>query len=172
MNDVLSVTVLGLPIHALVVHFAVVMVPAAGFALIAAGVKPEWRNRYLWMAAGLAVVAAGAAIVTAASGEQLQDTVRQSARLAGSRATFGDHPEQGDMARNLAVLMALAGCGFVAVQRWGKKLALPAWTPTAAYAVTTVVSLAAIASIVIAGHSGATLVWKDLGNFVSASKAP
>ncbi len=162
-------TILGLPLHALVVHFAVVLVPGAATALIVVGSRKEWRERYLWPVALLAVIGAIAAILTASSGESLQETVEQSARAAGTRADFGSHPGEGNVAEDLAVLVAMAACGFFALQRWGQRFSVPAWGPAAAYAVSSVIALAAIIAMVVAGHSGATLVWKDLGNFVSKS---
>src|SRR5581483_1037343 len=161
--------VFGLPLHALVVHFAVVTVPAAALGLIALGWRHDWRRRYLLPLTALAVAGAVAAIITASSGEALQETVRNAARAAGSRASFGDHPEQGDMARNFAVLLAFAAAGFYAVQQWGARWSLPSWTTRAAYLVTSGVGVLAGVTIVVAGPSGATLVWKDVGNFVSAT---
>jgi len=162
--------VFGLPLHALVVHFAVVTVPAAALGLIALGWRPDWRRQYLLPLTALAVLGAVAAVITAASGEALQESVRDAARAAGSRARFGDHPEQGDVARNFAVLLALAAAGFYAVQQWGARWSLPSWSTRAAYLVTSGVAMLATVSIVVAGHSGAALVWKDVGNFVSATR--
>jgi len=93
-------SVFGLPVHPLVVHVAVVLVPLAAFALIALGWKGEWRQRYALPIAVLALAGGAAAILAASSGETLVSSVRQA---AGTRVGFGEHPEQGDAARLFAV---------------------------------------------------------------------
>jgi uncharacterized membrane protein len=161
-------TIYGLPLHPLVVHVAVVLVPLAALALIAVGWRPEWRRAYLLPIAVLALAGAGAAMLAAQTGEAIQGTVRDAARAVGQRASFGDHPQQGNAAEIAAMLFSLCAVAFWAIDQWGERYNLKAWTPKAAYAVSAVVGLFAVATIVVAGHSGAVLVWKDVGNFVSA----
>ena len=50
----------GVPVHPLVVHGAVVLVPLAVLALIALGWKAEWRRSYALHIAVLALAGAGA----------------------------------------------------------------------------------------------------------------
>lgn len=71
-----------------------------------------------------------------------------------------------------AFLFAVAAVAVVLFDRQqrasedGSKNSLPVWLPGAAYAVALVPALLAIVTMVAAGHSGATLVWQDLGNYV------
>jgi uncharacterized membrane protein len=157
----------GLPVHPLVVHVAVVLVPLAAFALIALGWKGEWRQRYALPIAVLALAGGAAAILAASSGETLVSSVRQA---AGTRVGFGEHPEQGDAARLFAVLFAGAATGLWILETWREQLKLQPWTSTAAYLGSSVLGVVAIATMIVAGHSGAMLVWKDVGNFVSSSR--
>ena len=61
----------GIPVHPLVVHAAVVLLPLSALALIAIIIVPRLRRPLGWLTmAGLAV-GAGAAIVARLSGEQL-----------------------------------------------------------------------------------------------------
>jgi uncharacterized membrane protein len=157
----------GVPLHPLVVHAAVVLVPLAAIALIVLGWKSDWRHHYALPIALLAIGGAVAAIIAASTGENLEATVREA---AGTRVRFGEHPEQGDSARLFAVLFAMGATALWAVETWRERFQLKPWSATAAYVGSSVVGVIAIATMVIAGHSGATLVWKDVGNFVSSSR--
>jgi hypothetical protein len=170
-------TVLGLPVHVLIVHFAVVLVPLGALALLAAGWKQEWRKRYLLPIALVAIVGAGAAMVAAQSGEALQSSLSRTAEASGyqlssnaggeSDNALGDHPEQGNMAEIVSILLAGAVTGFFVLETWGHQyIEVTATHTRGAYALCSVLAVLAIAAMIAAGHSGATLVWKDLGNFV------
>jgi hypothetical protein len=160
-------TVFGLPVHPLVVHVAVVLVPLAAIALIALCWNAEWRRQYALPIAVLALAGGAAAILAASSGETIESSVRQA---AGTRVSFGDHPEQGDSARLFAVLFAAGATGLWVLETWREQLKLQAWTTTAAYVGSSVIGVIAIATMIVAGHSGATLVWKDVGNFVGSNR--
>ena len=71
------------------------------------------------------------------------------------------------MARNLAVVFALTAIGLFLVTRYGKRWNLPEWAPTAVYAVAALAGLGATGIMVAAGHSGAELVWKDVGSLAA-----
>lgn len=166
-------SVFGLPAHVLLVHAAVVFVPVAAAAFIAIGWRKAWRQRYGLVMAAMAVVGAGSAFLSQQTGESLQHSVRTAAQAAGAgRVSFGDHPEQGSSAMLFAFLFAVAAVAVVLFDRQqrasedGSKNSLPVWLPGAAYAVALVPALLAIVTMVAAGHSGATLVWQDLGNYV------
>ncbi len=161
-------TIFGIPLHPLVVHVAVVLVPLAALALIAVGWRKEWRKVYMLPIVLMALAGAGAAMLAAQTGEAIQGTVREAARAVGQRANFGDHPQNGNVAEIAALLFAMTAVGFWAIDQWGDRFQLKPWMPKAAYAVSSIVGLFAVLTIVIAGHSGAVLVWKDVGNYVHA----
>ncbi len=158
-------SIFGLPAHALLVHAAVVLVPLAVVAFAVLCWKHEWRSHYLVPVTVLTVVGGGCAFLAKQSGEPLQSTIRDAARAAGQRAALGDHPEQGDTAFVMAFLFMVAVVAYWAANRWGNKWNLPAWTPTAGYFVVLAPAALALVTMIVAGHSGATLVWKDLGTF-------
>ncbi len=160
-------TLFGLPVHALLVHAAVVLVPLAVVAFVAAGTKPGWRARYLLPVAALAVVAAVFAFLAKQTGDPLKQSVRRAAEQAGGVANFGEHPEQGDTAFIFALVFALAAVAVWAVTRYREKYGLPTWAPAASYAVALVPAALALLTMVQAGHSGAQLVWNDLGTFAA-----
>lgn len=160
-------SIFGVPLHPLVVHAAVVLVPLAALALIVSCWKSEWRRHYALPIALLALGGAAATMLAASTGESLQETVRQA---AGTRVPFGDHPEQGNTAEIFAIFFAMGATGLWALEMWRERLRLQAWTSTAAYATSSVLGVVAIATIIIAGHSGAALVWKDVGTFVASNR--
>src|SRR5512139_3237249 len=157
----------GLPAHALLVHAAVILVPVAAIALLLTGWKASWRKHYNLPVALLAIAGAVFAFLAKESGEPLEHAVKRAAEAAGARARFGEHPEQGDRAFILAVLFAVAAVAFWAIDRYRTRWNLPAWSPRAAYAVALVPAALALVSMAVAGHSGAELVWKDVGSFAA-----
>jgi hypothetical protein len=64
-------TINGLPLHALVVHVVVVLLPLAALCAIAIAVWPKWRQKYGIPVALLTVVAVAAVPVATHSGQNL-----------------------------------------------------------------------------------------------------
>lgn len=65
-------TLNGLPIHPMVVHFAVVMAPLAGLIALAFAFVPRWRWALRWPMAVSAVLAAAGVWFSAFTGSQLK----------------------------------------------------------------------------------------------------
>jgi hypothetical protein len=155
--------IFGVPAHPLLVHAAVVLVPLAALALIATGWREAWRRIYLLPITLIAVGGAVFSFLAKQSGEPLQQTVR----AAGKRA--GEHPEQGDTAFVLAGLLALMCMALYGYQTFGERMRerlgwtqryrLPVNETVALYAISIPVAALAIWAMVVAGHSGAKLVW-------------
>lgn len=157
----------GLPAHALLVHAAVVLVPLAAIALAVTCWRAAWRKAYSLPVAILAVAGAVAAFLAKASGGPIEGAVKRAAQGEGVRARFGEHPEQGDTAFVFAVLLALAAITVWAVDRYGERFNLPKWAPLATYGLALVPAVIALITMIVAGHSGAQLVWKDVGSFAA-----
>jgi predicted membrane protein DUF2231 len=161
-------TVLGLPVHVLLVHFAVVLVPLAALVLIGTCWRPRWRVTYSLPVAALAVGGAVAAFISAQSGGTLRRSIRETALTEGTRARFGSHPGYGNIAEVAAMFLALAAVAIWGTERWGARFQLKTWMAPVVYAASCGIALLAIVTMVLAGHSGSTLVWKDLGNYVTS----
>lgn len=143
-------SITGLPLHPLVVHAAVVVLPLSAVALIVIVAVPAWRQRFGWLT--MAGLAAGtvAAFVAKESGEALATHVGLPA----------DHARWGDLLPSVAVvLFAVAALWFVLQRR-----AAQGSTRSVAVLVTGIVSaiLAAVSVVmtVVVGHSGAQAVWE------------
>lgn len=69
-----SMEINGLPLHPLVVHAVVIMVPLAAATGLAYAAVPRWRWLLRWPLVALAVIAAGACLVAVAAGNSLLES--------------------------------------------------------------------------------------------------
>ena len=76
----------GLPVHPLVVHAVVVLLPLACLGTIAIAVRPAWRRKYGVMVVACAAAATVLIPVATSSGEELEHRVGDP----GSHAELGD----------------------------------------------------------------------------------
>ncbi|GAA4544961.1 DUF2231 domain-containing protein [Amycolatopsis samaneae] len=90
----MPVFITGLPLHVLVVHAVVVLVPLAVLASIVVAAWPAARRRYGWPAVGFALVATALIPIATGSGEDLRDRlvptdlIRQHAHLGDQLLVF------------------------------------------------------------------------------------
>ena len=137
----------GLPLHPLVVHGAVVLVPLAALGALAVVFSSWVRSRYGWLTALAAVAGAGAVVMARISGEAFKEG------LGVGGVAVETHEMWGQLAPFPAVALAL----FLAAALLLENRSRPAWW---AFAVLTALSaVAALALVVLTGHSGATAVW-------------
>ncbi len=166
-------SVFGLPTHPLVVHAAVVLVPLAALALIAAGWNERWRRRYYLPIMLVSFAGAAGSFLAQQTGGSLKRTLRE----AGKRV--GNHPQQGNTAFVLALLLAGVCAALYIYDEYGDRLRarlgigdryrLPIDENVVLYAIAVPIAVAAIATMMLAGHSGATLVWKTAGSVTPTS---
>jgi hypothetical protein len=97
-------TLFGLPLHPLVVHATVVLVPAAALTVILAGLWRRARSRLAWPAFVVSVVATGLVAAAALSGQPFARSLPPSELVA--------HHAQ--MAKLLVLwVLAMTGASFV-----------------------------------------------------------
>ena len=135
------------PLHPLVVHGAVVLLPLAALGAIAIAVSGRARKRYGSLVAVLAVVAFGAVLGARLSGEQLAGTTTGTGTLGANMfwGLIGPWP---------AAVLAVAVVGLALADRGRKS---PVLTTFAVLSI--VAALASLAVVVWTGHLGATAVW-------------
>ena len=75
-------TVNGLPVHPLVVHAVVVLLPLAALGVVALAVRPSWRGRYGVLVVAVAALATAAIPLATESGESLEARVGDPGRHA------------------------------------------------------------------------------------------
>lgn len=89
----------GLPVHPLVVHAAVVLVPLTALGLLAMAIWPRFSGRYGWVVAVSGLLATGSSFAAKESGEVLEGRVGEPGF---------DHAELGDLMPIFAGVMLVA----------------------------------------------------------------
>ena len=151
-------TILGLPVHPLLVHATVVFVPLAVLLVILAVLVPRFRA---WAGPLPAVISLVALILTplsTASGENLEHSLPETALIE-------KHAELGDQLLPLTIALFVFATAFwwltrspSAAARWPRALVLAVGALAVAASVGTAVQVARI------GHSGAEAAWSDTGS--------
>lgn len=148
----------GLPVHPLVVHAVVVLLPLATLGTIAIAVRPAWRRSY-----GLLVVVATAIAtvlipVATSSGEALEERVGNP----------GEHAEMGDQLIWFAIPMLLLAAALWWLDRRSAtgdgvsaSRASSAGVLRAVAALAVVAALATSVQVYRVGDSGARAAWGD-----------
>lgn len=149
-------TIGGLPLHPLVVHAAVVLLPLAALSFLMVAFVPKLRTRYGEVVLGAAVLAGGAGLLAKESGETLAEAVG----LPSAHADWGDLAGVAGLGLAAAVLVC-----YVVERRSARRVG-PDATPPLVWAVRVATALVAVATLtltVLAGHSGAQAVWAGRG---------
>ncbi len=179
-------TVFGLPLHPLVVHGTVVMVPAAAVAVIVAGLWRRVRLRLVWPAFVASVVATGLVGLAALSGRPLTRSVRPGHLVA----------EHAQLAKLLVLwVVAMTGASFVlAYVTWRRagtpvparvparlraaagpalaaRLAAVRWVLPVLVGLSVLTGAGTLVQVVLVGHSGARATWST-GTPVQAAGRP
>jgi len=145
-------TVLGLPVHTLVMHAVVVLVPLAAAGVVAIAAVPRWRERYDVVVLAIATAGLAAVPVATRSGGKLEDRLGASGVVARQ---INNHQEWGQRVIWPTLAMWLLAVLLVLMERRGQR-------DTAVKVVAVLAALAAIAAataVTITGHLGTTAVW-------------
>jgi len=169
-------TVFGLPLHPLVIHATVVVVPVATVMVIVAALWRRVRSRLAWPAFVASVLATGLVGLAALSGKPLARQVPHSALVA--------HHAQ--LAKLLVVwVVAMTGASFamayvgwlraggsvpnglrvppwlvaVAGPAWAVRVAAARWVLPAALGLSVLTGAGTLVQVVLVGHSGAQATW-------------
>ena len=155
--------IFGLPMHALVIHAVVVLVPLSAACAIAYAVRPEWRRVLRWPTAVGAVVSGGAAFVAAESGEALQVRVSQVRGATTDFDLLAEHVEWGDRAKLLCLLfMALTLLALWFARPPEEESPRGHATDVIVSTLVVLAAMSAVITVVLAGHAGSEVVWNDL----------
>lgn len=146
---------MNLPVHVLVLHFAVVLIPMGAMATIAVMVRQEWRTKFAMYVAAGNVGLLALTFVTVRAGLDLQvklDPTRQNVPT-NDHETFGK-----------ALLWIVLALAVVSVITWLASRA-DNFAPVALTGLAGVVALLAFASAgmtVVTGHTGSESHWGAL----------
>lgn len=148
----------GLPVHALVLHAAVVFVPLLAVGAIVYALVSRWRPKIGWAVALLAVAAPGSALVAKLSGTELYNRLLAQGLKGTGKEILDDHMGFGD--RTFWFSLALGVVSLLMVLLTARR---PRTLPKAAElgAAVVMIALAAISGYYVfkTGDSGATAVW-------------
>jgi uncharacterized membrane protein len=151
----------GLPVHALVLHAAVVFVPLLALGAIAYAVVPRWRPRINWAVGILAVITPITCFVTRESGEKLYDRVVKQGIRGKALTELNEHMNFGT--RTFWWVVALAVVSLVMLVLTTGSRRLPMIASAAGSVVMVVLALIAGYYVYRTGDSGATVVWNPQG---------
>ncbi|MCC6497117.1 MAG: hypothetical protein IT193_12770 [Propionibacteriaceae bacterium] len=143
--------ILGLPLHPLVVHAAVVLLPLAALGALLIAVSQRARKRYGSLVVITTVVAAGAVVGARVTGEAF-------AGATTSTGILGTHMMWGLLAPWPAVALVVSSLLLVLAGRGRSRPFL-----VTAALLTVVSALASIAIIIVVGHAGSASVWGAQG---------
>lgn len=144
----------GVPVHPLVVHAVVVLLPLAAIGTVAIAVKPTWRAKYGVLVVAAAALAAILTPIATSSGEALEERVGRP----------GEHAEMGDQLIwfVLPLLALSAALVYLDRRRAATDATARGTSPTAMKVVATLAVVAALATSVQVyrvGDSGAKAAW-------------
>ena len=145
----------GLPVHALLVHFIVVLAPLTAVLAILCAVWPAARQRLVWLVLALAVLITGLSPLTTDSGEWLEHNIEKSELVE-------KHAEMGDTMLYFALALLVAAILLVVVHlRAHREKPLSAALSGAIAVFVVLAGVATSVQVFRIGHSGAESVWSD-----------
>lgn len=177
-------TAFGLPLHPLVVHATVVVVPLAVLAVLLAGLWPRFRAWAGWLPLVLAAAAVVLTPLSTQSGEALERRVPVTALVRA-------HTELGDTLTPWVLLLGVASVLTTVVWRrervlvageardplgrlgdrvssWTGRGALPRWLVVVTAVLAVVAGVGTGQQVVRIGHSGAEAAWSQAGSATPA----
>ena len=111
-------TIFGLPVHALVMHVVVVLVPLAAAGVVAIAAVPRWRERFGVVVLAIATAGLAAAPVATRSGGELEDRLGASGVVARQ---INHHQEWGQRVIWPTLAMWLLAVVLVLMHRQGRQ---------------------------------------------------
>ena len=149
-------TVLGLPVHALVMHVVVVLVPLAAAGVVAIAAVPRWRTRYGVLVLAIATAGLAAVPVATRSGGKLEERLGASGVVARQ---INHHQEWGQRVIWPTLAMWLLAVALVLMDRRGREQRRQGSSVKVVAVLAALAAIAAAAAVTITGHLGSTAVW-------------
>ena len=143
-------TLAGLPLHPLLVHGAVVLVPLVAIGALVMSYLPSFSRRHGKIILGLAVVAQVAVFLAKMSGEAFEEILNKNVEK---------HAELGEIAPLVTIPMVILIYFRWRMDRSGSTFGSVAIRRLTSIALV-IASLASLVVIFLVGHSGAASVWE------------
>ena len=145
----------GLPVHPLVVHFAVVLFPLATLSVITSVYIPKYRQKYMRASLFGLFLGFGAVVIAKQSGEQ----------LAANIGTPAEHAKYGN------VLPLIAFAFFISAFLFNRAHVRRSGVDVLGN-VTAILGVLSLIGTLVVGHTGAQAVWKGRLPQATASPTP
>jgi uncharacterized membrane protein len=144
----------GIPLHPLVVHAVVVLLPLTILGTVAIAAKPAWRLRYGHLVVAVGVVSLCLIPIATSSGEALERRVGDP----GQHAALGDQL----IWFSLPLVVLTAAVWWLERRKdSGRPAVGPSGLPTVVAVLAVVAALAAGVQVYRVGDSGARAAWAD-----------
>jgi uncharacterized membrane protein len=149
-------TVVGIPLHPLVVHAVVVLVPLAALGTVLITLVPRWRGAYGW----LVVAASALSFVLVPVATRAGRNLKESLGLGGPVAEkVNEHQQMGQRVIWAVGAMLVLDLVVMMAHRSGR----PSRQVSAIAALASVAALTALTLVVLTGHLGSQAVWNPTG---------
>ena len=139
----------GLPLHPLVVHAPVVLIPLSAIALVLLIFVRKWRPHYAWLAVAGLVVGTLGAVVAVLTGNAFAETIGLPAR----------HATLGTILVWTAAALSVSAIVWWLLQHQERDKEQESRIVWASSIVTVVLVVATLIFTVLTGHSGAEAAW-------------
>ncbi|MFI5889471.1 DUF2231 domain-containing protein [Actinoplanes sp. NPDC051513] len=146
----------GLPVHALVLHAAVIFVPLLALGAIVYALVGPWRAKIGWAVLLLGIIAPISTFVAKESGEKLYDRLVGLGLKGNGKEILDDHMHFGTMTFWFSLSLGVVSIVAVILTRRGSVPKVVEWVLAAAMVVLAVFSGYYVFRT---GDSGATAVW-------------
>jgi hypothetical protein len=157
MEDLIDWQIWGIPLHPLLVHATVVLIPLAALMLALSAVWPAAARKLTFLTPLVAAVACGFALLTHTSGEWLEERVRETAAVE-AHATDAGVKNTVAIALLLVAVVLWVWQGFVR-RRIRERGSLVRAVDIVLGIVSVLMAAGAVVAVVIVGHSGAVATW-------------
>jgi len=163
-------SIAGLPLHPLLVHATVVIVPAAALSVLLAAVWPRFRRWAGLLPLGLSLAGLVLTPLSTSTGETLEHQVGETALVE----------RHADLAEGLLPwLIGLVAVAAVLYAWSWRRARAPRgtsgsrrWVPVVISVLAVVAAVGTSVQVVLIGHSGARAAWSDVAGHSSVTESP
>ena len=157
-------TFMGLPLHVLLLHFTVVLVPLSALASAAVFLRASWREKFAVPMVAVNAAMLGLTFVTVQAGQKLQNRFIWTGDTAVPR---DDHETFGRALLWLVLALTIVTLLAALAQRKG----VPAAAGLGIGGVVAGLAVASTVLTVLAGHTGSKSHWEDFVDNTEASSS-
>ena len=145
-----------IPMHPLLVHVPVVLLPLAAVGALALVVRQKWVQHYGWLVVGAALVSFVGSVLASGTGDDLLEQYQNSGQHISS--ALSSHADLGENVQWVALLLLVCTTAWVWLHK--KRIAKKALNTVMA-AVVVLSAVGATVMVVEAGHNGAKAKWEQ-----------